>query len=362
MLLMLAGLLGIDRSEDLAAGSGQFARQQLVWAGLALGAIILTALPDYRRLAPWSYAIFGLGLVLLMAVYWFPPVNGAQRWFRAGPASFQPSEPIKVAFILALARHLAWRPSAGWFGWLAIALLVALLPMLLILREPDLGTSLVFAPVLVAMLYVAGTRLAHLAMVACCAAALMPVLWSQMSHEQRSRVASLFEQTAPGQRPAADGYQLHQSKQLIALGGVLGSYCSGEPSDDRTAYHLPESHTDFVFSVLGERYGWPGMALVLAMFALVAWRSIAIAEATREPFGRLIATGVAALFVTEAAINTGMTTGLLPVTGLSLPLVSYGGSGMLAHAAAIGLVASVAMHPGYEVAPAPFSRLACPPR
>jgi cell division protein FtsW (lipid II flippase) len=225
---------------------------------------------------------------------------------------------------------------------------------LLVLREPDLGTSLVFLPVLFIMLFAAGARVVHLGCLALCGVALLPLLWSQMSMEQRSRVTSLFEQTSAGQKPSPDGYQLHQAKQLLALGGVRGSYWTGEASDDRAAYHLPESHTDFLFTVLGERFGWVGLAGVLLLFGLLVARALRIADETREPFGRLLAVGLAALFGVQVLINTGMTVGLLPVTGLSLPLVSYGGSGLLAHGLAVGLLMNVGLRPGYEVGREPF--------
>ncbi|HWB00604.1 MAG TPA: FtsW/RodA/SpoVE family cell cycle protein [Pirellulales bacterium] len=352
--LMTVGLLAISRSAELASGSGRFVGQQAAWCVVATFAAGVVLLPNYRGLRTWTLGAFGLGLLALMAVYWFPPINGAQRWIRLGPIGFQPSEFVKVVYVAALADFLAMRGSVASLPALVAPLLVSLLPMVLILREPDLGTSLVFGPVLMAMLYVAGTTRRQFATLIAGCCVLAPVLWTQMSQEQRSRVTSLFQQTETGARPSADGYQLRQSKQLIALGGVLGSYWAGEPSDDRAAYHLPESHTDFVFSVVGERYGWWGMAMVLAMYGAIVWQSIAIAQHTREPFGRLIGAGVAALFATQAIINTAMTVGLLPVTGLSLPLVSYGGSGLLAHAVALGLVANVALHPGYEVGSAPF--------
>jgi cell division protein FtsW (lipid II flippase) len=135
---------------------------------------------------------------------------------------------------------------------------------------------------------------------------------------------------------------------------VWGSYWAGEPADDRAAYHLPESQTDFIFSIVGERFGWLGLSGVMALYAMLVLGSLAVARQTREPFGRLVAAGVAALIGTQVVVNTAMTVGLLPVTGLSLPLVSYGGSGMLAHAIALGLVLNIGLRPGYEVASAPF--------
>jgi len=354
LALMLLGWLGIARSEDLAEGPGGYTRQQLVWSFLGLAAMFLTTLPSYRILCRWSYVVFALALALLVLVYFFPPVHGTHRWIRLAGLSLQPSEFAKIAFVLALARYLMYRENYRRFRGLCMPLVLTLIPVVLVLREPDLGTSLVFIPVLFAMLFAAGARKRDLATLALCGVLTLPALWTQMSRDQRSRVTSLFEQTLPGERPSDDGYHLHQAKQLLALGGVWGSWLSGEPVDDRAVYRLPEDHTDFIFTVLGERFGWLGSFGLQFLVVLLSWRGMAVAEATAEPFGRLAAVGVVALFAVQSLINTAMTVGLLPVTGLSLPLVSYGGSGLVAHCLALGLVLNIGLRPGYEVAGEPF--------
>jgi cell division protein FtsW (lipid II flippase) len=179
-----------------------------------------------------------------------------------------------------------------------------------------------------------------------------------MSRDQKSRITALMDQPPPGRQPSDNAYHLYQAKRVRALGGVWGSFFTGQPTDDPGAYQLPEARSDFIFCILGERFGLPGMALVLGLFALLAWRGLAIAAETREPFGRLLAAGITTLFVVEALINTGMTVGLLPITGLSLPLVSHGGSGLLAHAVALGLLLNVGLRPGYELTNEPFRYVA----
>jgi cell division protein FtsW (lipid II flippase) len=338
----------------IADATYPYGRHQLIWAAVALAAMVAATVPNYRVMCRWSYALLGLAIGLLVAVYFFPAVHGVHRWIRIGPLGMQPSEFAKPAFVVALARYLMYRENYRRLRGLFVPLGLALVPSLLILREPDLGTSLVFLPVLFAMLYAAGARRRDLLTLAACGVLLLPLLWSQMSLEQRSRVTSLFDQNAPSAKPAADGYQLHQGKQLLALGGVTGSIWHDSSLDDRAVYHLPEAHTDFIFMVIGERLGWLGLAGLFVLYGLLVWQSLRIAEATREPFGRLVASGVAALFGVQVLINTGMTVGLLPVTGLSLPLVSYGGSGLLAHALALGLLWNVALRPGYEMAHEPF--------
>jgi cell division protein FtsW (lipid II flippase) len=204
------------------------------------------------------------------------------------------------------------------------------------------------------MLFAAGARSEDLGKLLFVGLLLAPLLWSQMSREQRSRVTSLLTQTPAGKKPGGDGYQLYQSKQMLALGGWRGSALDGDAVDDHGVYHLPEAHTDFIFSVLGERYGLLGAAGVLLIYVWLVFSGLRVAAGTREPFGRLLAVGCSALIGVQALVNTGMAVGLLPVTGLSLPLVSYGGSGILAHALAVGLMMNVGMRPGYEVTREPF--------
>ncbi|HVU86865.1 MAG TPA: FtsW/RodA/SpoVE family cell cycle protein [Pirellulales bacterium] len=352
--LLLVGWCGIARSEELADGEGRLLRHQVLCSLLAGAAVWLAALPGYRVLRDYAYPLFGTTLVLLIAVYFFPASHGAQRWIRLGSIGFQPSEISKLVFVLALARYLMRAENYRHFRGLVAPLALTLVPVVLILREPDLGTALVFFPLLFAMLYAAGARKTHLAALALCGVAMLPVLWSQMSGEQRSRVTALFEQTGPEQAPSDDGYHLHQSKQMLALGGKRGSLWAGDFVLDRAVYQLPEDHTDFIFVVLVERLGWSGaLAALLLEFGIVL-AAMSIAARTREPFGRLTAIGIGTLFGVEAFINTAMTVGLLPVTGLSLPLLSYGGSGLLTHGVALGLLVNISLRPGFEVGTMPF--------
>jgi rod shape determining protein RodA len=314
----------------------------------------LATLPNYRVICQFCYGLFLAALALLVLVYFFPAVNGAHRWIRIGPIGLQPSELMKLAFILALARYLMYRDNYRRLRGLAAPLALALLPVLLILKEPDLGTSLVLLPVLFVMLFAAGARRGDLMWIALAGLLVLPLLWTQMSVDQKSRITALFDQPPPDQRPGDKAYQLHQAKRVRALGGVWGSYFTGQPTDDMAVYRLPEAQSDFIFSIVGERFGLPGMAMVLGLFALLVARGLAIAAETREPFGRLLATGVATLLGVEVIINTGMNVGLLPVTGLSLPLMSHGGSGLAVHAIAIGLLLNVGLRPGYEVTNEPF--------
>ncbi len=354
VLLIAVGCMGIARAEELAGGSGRVLHRQVLFSLIAVVAAVAVAVPHYRVLGRYSFAVYLGTLGLLGVVFLFPPVNFAHRWIWIGPLSLQPSELAKVAVVLALARYLMHCDGHRRPLGLLLPLGIAVVPVMLILPEPDLGTSLVFPPVLFVMLWTAGARRCDLLGMVIVGLLLVPVLWSQMSREQRSRVTAFFDQPSATQRPGDDGYHLYQAHRVRALGGVWGSWITGQRTDDLAVYRLPHAHSDFIFAVLGERFGLPGLGLVLALYTLLVARVLAVAAATREPFGRLVAAGVAALLAIEAFINTGMTVGLVPITGLSLPLMSSGGSGLVAHAAALGLVINIAMRPGYEVAPEPF--------
>jgi cell division protein FtsW (lipid II flippase) len=354
VMLIGLGWLAIARVEELTDGSGRLLHQQMVFSAIALAAMLLVTVPNYQVLCRFSYALFGLAVVLLVAVFFFSPINGAHRWIRVGPVGLQPSELAKVAYVLALARYLMYRDNYRRLRGLLAPLGLTLVPVLLVLKEPDLGTALVFLPVFFAMLFVAGAKRSDLACVALAGLLVLPLLWMQMSLDQKSRITALFDQPPPGRRPSDNAYHLYQAKQFRAMGGVWGSFFVGQPTDDPAAYRLPEAQSDFIFSVVGERFGLPGMALTLALFAILVGRALAIAQQTWEPFGRLLAAGIAALLAVEVLIHTGMSVGLLPITGLSLPLVSHGGSGLLAHAVALGLLLNVGLRPGYEVTNEPF--------
>ncbi|HEV8003339.1 MAG TPA: FtsW/RodA/SpoVE family cell cycle protein [Planctomycetaceae bacterium] len=352
--LSAMGLAAIARGDQLA-GAGQLWSRHLEWTLLAAGPLFAATLPHYRLLRHIAYPAFFGCLLLLAAVFLTPPRNGAQRWIPLGPIAFQPSELTKLAFIAALAAYLVHRQSYRQMQGLLVPFVIALIPVGLILREPDLGTSLVFLPVLFAMLFAAGARVRHLLLIVLLAVPVLPIMWTGMSAEQKSRIVTLFVQRDAGPAPTGDGYHLHQSKQVLALGGVRGSQFSGTTIDDPQAYHLPASRTDFVYCLVGERFGLIGACATLVLYLTLFAAGLRIASGTREPFGRLLAVGVVTLIATQTIINTGMTVGLMPVTGITLPLISHGGSSLVTTAVALGLLLNVGLRPGYEVAGEPFA-------
>jgi len=350
-LLIVGGILGIARCEEIASTALGSTQHQIVWSVLAVIAMALAAAPNYRLLRRWSYGALVTAILCLLAAYLFPPVNGAHRWIRVAGVGFQPSEFTKLALVLALARYLAYRESCGQFVGLIVPAAMTLVPAWLILKEPDLGTSLVLLPALFAMLLAAGARKRHLAALALFGIAALPALWNQMSRDQRSRVTALWQQNRPEESPTPAGYHLHQAKVMFALGGSWGSALDGDGDarDEPIERRVPEAQTDSIFCVIGERYGIAGCGLLLGLYALLVSRSFSIAQQTREPFGRLIVVGITAMIAFQVVINTGMLVGLLPITGVPLPLVSYGGSGLIASAIALGLVINVGSRPGFEI-------------
>ena len=352
-LLAALGLAGISRGDQLV-GSGLHFHRQLIWMALAVPALIMAAWVPYRSLRPASYLLFGVTTVLLLVVFLMPAHHGARRWIPMGVFDMQPSELAKLTYILALSHYLMFRRNFRHFLGLFIPFLLTLVPLVLVLKEPDLGTALLFLPMLFAMLLAAGARVRHLVLIGMMGVAVTPVLWLGMNVEQKSRVVSLLTQVENGPAPRGDGYHLFQSKRMLSLGGTWGSDLAGMPVDDPAAYHLPAARTDFVFCLIGERFGLIGSLLTLATYAVLIIKGLSIAASTREPFGRLLATGIVTLLATQAIINTGMTVGLMPITGMTLPLVSYGGSSLVATAIALGLLINVAIRPGYEVTAEPF--------
>lgn len=351
-LLLCAGLAGISRGDALASGTGMLPRQ-LLWIALATPAFLVPLCVHYRPLRRWSYGLYAVSLGLLCVVFFCPPRNGARGWIPLGFADFQPSELMKLSLILTLAHYLMYsRNHRTWWG-LVTPFGLTFVPVVLILREPDLGTALLFFPVLFGMLFAAGARWKSLAAVLAMGVVCLPVIWLCMNAEQRSRVTVLFQQ-ADGVSLSADDYQLHQAKQMLALGGLWGSDVNGVSVDDPRAYHLPASRSDFVFCLVGERWGLRGCLAVLGVYMTLIATGFMIAARTEEPFGRLVATGVTVLLGTQVVVNTGVTVGLMPITGITLPLMSAGGSSLLTVAISLGLLGSIGLRPDYELAGDPF--------
>jgi rod shape determining protein RodA len=357
VLLTALGVLFISSASfrSGAEGTGAYSREpakQACWALVGLAACALAVFIDYRTLRRHAYTLYAVLLGFLVLVLVTGRVRGMAGWFRLGPVGLQPSEFMKVAYLLAIARYLM---STGgeyrhWRG-LILPFLIALVPMGLILKQPDFGTALMFLPVLFVVLAVAGARRRHLATIACLGLLSLPVAWyaGLINNQQKARVYGFLYEGQPERiraisrqlRVRFDTYQQRQSILTVGSGQVFGK---GWGKGAQTHYDfLPEDHTDFILSVIGEEAGFVGTTFVLVLYLVIALGGLAIARRTREPFGRLVAIGVVALITTQAAVNAAVATGLMPVTGLTLPFVSYGGSSLVASFMAVGLLLNVGM-------------------
>jgi rod shape determining protein RodA len=284
--------------------------------------------------------LYVAGLAALVAVFVAGrTVSGARRWLLVGPVSVQPSELFKICFVLMA----VWLVTSRWaqpVGKAALALAAPMLvvPMVLIVKQPDLGTALLLLPVLIALLVAAGMRMRLLGGLVLAGLAATPLAWFVLKDYQRERILVFLD---PLRDPLGSAYNVIQAKIAIGSGQLLGKGVAGA-TQSRLAF-LPERHTDFIFAVFAETWGFVGCLVLLTCYALLLLRGFDIAASTREPVGRLVALGVTSLVATQVLVNVGMVTGLLPVVGIPLPLMSYGGSSMVVSMMALGLLLSVRM-------------------
>jgi rod shape determining protein RodA len=323
-------------------------RRQIEYAALGVVFFAVLLMVHYLTFCRYAYAFYGIGIALLIFVLVKgSEAKGAARWISIGGQQFQPSEFMKVALVLCLARYLRFRESYRTFFGLVPPLLLTLVPMGLILLQPDLGTSLVLVPLPFIMLYAAGARLKHLLPILGMGLAAIPglVVLHHLGYKlflkeyQWARILSFLDPQADA---AGSGYQIIQSLIAVGSGGLFGKGL-GAGTQNRLNF-LPERHTDFIYSVIGEEWGFFGAVGVLVLYALIFVGGIGIAARTRETFGRLVAVGMMAVLGVQVLINVGMTIRLCPVTGLTLPFISYGGSSLLSSFIMVSLVINVGMH------------------
>jgi len=279
---------------------------------------------------------------------WLPaelvrPRHGARRWINIGITDIQPSELAKIAYVMATAMYLRRRRGYRTFRGLLIPLVLTFVPLGLILLEPDLGTSLLLLPTLFAMLVAAGAKLKHLAIIITLGLALAPAMYPLLKPYQQDRVKAVIAQLMGDTQHDDDiGYQGARARVLTAAGGLNG--VGSRHAAALVKYNrLPEEHNDMVFAVVCCRWGLMGALAVLGAYFAFVTGALVVAARCREPFGRLVAVGVAAIVFAQMTINTGMVVGLLPITGITLPFVSYGGSSMVAAWIMVGLLFNIGM-------------------
>jgi cell division protein FtsW (lipid II flippase) len=365
-----------------------FWKKQLMFA--FIGAVLFWVVNtiNYRKLGSFSYWIFGVVLVMLAVLLLakfvpirignfltIPLITGTRRWIRFSAGGFslsiQPSEVCKLAYILGLAWYLRYRSNYRKFHSLIGPFAFTLLPMVLILLEPDLGTVLLMMPILFLMLFVAGAKAKHLFIVVLLALMVSPLMWMKMNTYQRIRISSVLLQNEWVQQKAEQnksfgrlllgrefsekswrnnwGYHLIRSKYAVASGGINGY---GYRRGPFVKYNfLPERHNDFIFASIAHQWGFKGCLLLLFLYAVMLGCGLEIALHNTDPFARLAAVGIVAMFAVEVLVNISMTLGLMPITGLTLPLVSYGGSSLVMSMCALGLLNNIGRSRPFSVAP-----------
>jgi rod shape determining protein RodA len=360
--------------------------KQLVYVAAGILCFLGINLIDYRRLGPYSLWIYAAILLLLALLLldkvldmpFIPYINGSRRWIRIGTATrylqIQPSEFCKIAYILALAWYLRFRSNYRSIVGLVGPFVLTVLAMALILLEPDLGTTLLLMPMLFAMLFVAGARVRHLLLIIGMAVLVSPLLWNMLHDYQKMRISGVLLQNDRIFQAATDhptlakilvgskgrlrdwkkneGYHLLHSKQAIASGG-LGGYGFGKGPYNQYDY-LPERHNDFIFAMIAHQWGFWGGLAVMGLYAILFACGAEIAWLNTDPFARLTAVGIIAMFAVQVITNISMTLGLMPITGLTLPFVSYGGSSLVVNFISLGLLNSIGRQRPFTVAGKPF--------
>jgi len=382
LALMGVGVAAIGVSERAEGVASSFSKRQMIYAVLGVVAYLaMTSLP-YGRIGKWTYVTFAATMGLLVLVLLLPPIRGSRRWIDLKFFLLQPSEVAKLTFIILLAWYLRRGDNYRRIRGLILPFVLTLVPMALILAEPDLGTALLLLPTLYLMLFAAGARMRHLLGIIAVGTVMvfvplprgltedmspvevadrkaMAYHWgsapwtfqaggreyvvsaaplSMMKHHQVKRIEGWLRQNDP-KVAKGKGYQLYQSKMILATGKLTGR---GRWGEAEAYFHLlPDDHTDFIFSVIGGQWGLAGCLTVLGLYVVLLVSGLEIAATTDDAFGRLLAIGVVALLFSQICINVGMTVGIMPITGMTLPLVSYGGSSLLVNCAAMGLLVNV---------------------
>ena len=337
VLLVMGSVMVYGATRYTEAKTGLVVRHVgFIVVGVALGVFVATV--DYRRLLAWWPFLYGGSVLLLLGV--LTPlgatVNGTSGWYRLGPLSFQPAELAKLATIISVAAFLGAADRVDWQR-LAVALGLLAVPLGLVLAQPDLGSALVFAAIALGMLVVGGVRLRHLVALGVLAVAgVALVVGSGMLDDYQQDRLSNFLST-DGQ-----SYNVTQAQTAISSGGLTG-YGFGEGPQTRGGF-VPVQESDFIFTVVGEEFGFIGSGLLVALLGVLIWRIWRVAQIAADSAGTLICVGVLSMFLFHIFENIGMTLGMMPVTGIPLPFVSYGGSSIVASCVAVGLVESVHMH------------------
>ena len=342
-LLILISLVIIGSATHINTPSDDrywYVGRQGIFALLNVIIIFVVLNFDYRILGKFATSLYVLNLIMLLAVMFVgQSALGAQRWIQIGPISLQPSEFSKLIMIIALADLLDKKKGRlNSFKDIIPILLYVGIPFILVLKQPDLGTALVFLAILFGMIFVAGIRTKHLMIIFGSGLAVMPILWHFLKDYQKMRLTVFMN---PNIDPLGSGYHIIQSQIAIGSGMLFGKGLFGGTQSQLN--FLPENHTDFIFAVIGEELGFIGALVVLLLYFILLYRGIKIAGSARDDFGTLLATGITSMLAFHLLVNVGMTAGIMPVTGIPLPFMSYGVSALTTNMVSIGILLNIYM-------------------
>ena len=317
-------------------------KKQIMWIGISIPVIVVVILVDYEILAKISPVIYGLSLISLIAVLFTEPINGATSWFNIGPFSFQPAEFAKIAVVLFLTNVMVklqqkGRDEINRFWKLGVILATVGVPTLLIIKQPDYGTALAFLVALIFMLYVAGINKKYIITAILLVVILVPLAYFFiLPAHAKARIDVYLN---PNLDPRGDGYNIIQSKLAIGAGQIFGMGLF-KGNQTQLGYLYPKT-TDFIFAVISEEMGFVVAGAIIVLYVILITKSIQVAKTAKDDLGSYIATGIVGIFFFHMLENIGMTMGLLPITGIPLPFVSYGGSSMLTNLTIIAILLNI---------------------
>jgi len=347
LIISLLGVLSIYSSTYQKQGVWQgIYMRQLLWLVIGLACFFIISGFNYRKLWDANYFIYAAALFFLFLVFVLGIVRlGAQRWLRFAWFNFQPSEFAKLAIIIFLARYFSRKSvndtsllsgKFGIFRGIILPFIFVAIPMFLIIEQPDLGSGIMLMLVFVCLLYLTNVRLKYIFVLLISLILPLPFFWNLLHNYQKQRLLVFLN---PNIDPLGAGYTIIQSRIAIGSGGFFGrGWLSGSQSQ---LYFLPESHTDFIFATFSEQWGFLGSCLLILMYYLIIRQGFVIAQRTQDDFGRLLAYGISLLLALQVFINIAMNMGLAPVVGLPLPLMSYGGSSVLATFIALSILVNI---------------------
>jgi rod shape determining protein RodA len=345
VLLSITGIMTIYSATRSPLPGGEMPSyfiRQLYWLIVSLVALIAVVSIDYVWLKRFSYVLYGIGISLLLMVLLFGRTGmGAQRWINLGIFSFQPSEVFRLLYVITIARYLSdVQGKVGLVFLLRAFFLLAFVPVVMVMKQPDLGTAVILLLVFFSIVSTRGLQKKVVALILLIGLISVPflgnIIWEGLKDYQKNRLVAFLE---PDVDPAGIGYHINQSKVAIGSGHVVGKgYLSGTQGPFR---FLPEKHTDFIFAVFAEEWGFAGSVLLLLLYLALILRGLDTSRKAKDEFGRLLAIGISFMFAIYFLVNVGMTLGIMPVVGVPLPFMSYGGTSLLANFIAAGILINI---------------------